>query len=507
MDRPAADADETRLSDKAVVVVFSRVLSTLVELATIIMLVRLLSKETMAIIGFLLLVYQTTRYFATFGFPESVFYFFEKLGPPYQRAFALRTFFILGAMGAFAAALMLALAALAPQVLRSWEPGPLATLRQLLPWLALVAVLEIPTWPMNNVLLALDRQKAASWYQMLTSAGSFVALVVPVLLGAEISVAIYGLVIFAVARFAVTVVWFQLVLPGPSAPLAPGTLREQVRFAVPLGLNALSSRVNKYLDKFVVSVMLPVAAFAEYQVGGQELPLITAIPYGVGSVFISRFVALHLAGDREGLLALWYRGIEGVSLVVVPVAMLFVVVAHDFITLVFGAEYAPAVLPFQIYTLILLHRVTQYSAILQAHADTASILRFTMISLLSNLVLSVPLTWLLGLSGPALATLLSALVTWYVYLKRIGVHLGVGLGAVFPWAYYGKVVGVAAVAGAVCWGLRYLVLDELPQMLALSIATAAFLLVYAALGALARVIDRSHWRILGGWVRLRFLWR
>ncbi|HWN70012.1 MAG TPA: oligosaccharide flippase family protein [Haliangium sp.] len=497
---------DTSLTDKAGVVVFSRILSTLVDLATIIILVRLLSKDAVAVVGFLLLVYQTVRYFAAFGFPESVFYFFEKLAPEHRRAFSVRTVAILTVLGAAAALGLAGLSMTAPYVLRNWNAEQLDVLQRLLPWLGLVALLEIPTTPMNNILLAMDRQKASSWYQIVTSVGLFAALAVPVALGLGADAIVYTLVAFSVVRFVVTAVWFQAVLPGPGTTLPPGTTRDQIRFSVPLGLNAFSGRIGKYLDRFVVSTLLPAAAFAEYQVGGQELPIVTAIPGAVASVLITRYVSLRLAGDREGLLALWNSGIEGVSLIVVPVAMLFIAIGHDFITLVFGAEYAPAVVPFQIYTVILFHRVTIYGALLQAHDDTGSILRFTLLNLAANAGLSVPLTLLVGLPGAALASLLSAMMTWYMYLRHIARHLDVGLGQVFPWRYYLRVLAISAVAGAACWVLRVSALASLPQVVAMSIAVAVFVALYAGLGTLTRVIDRSHWVTLGNWLRLRFLW-
>jgi O-antigen/teichoic acid export membrane protein len=498
---------DTSLSDKAGVVVFSRILSTLIELGVWIVLARLLSKDTMAVVGFLLLVYQTVRYFAAFGFPESVFYFFEKLAPEHRRGFAVHTVMILIGLGALAALLLTGLAAAAPHVLRNWSAEHLAVLQRLLPWLGLVALLEIPTTPMSNILLALDRQKASSWYQVVTSVGLFVALVGPVVLGLGADAIVHTLAVFSAVRFAFTAVWFQAILPGPGKPLPKGTLRDQIRFSVPLGLNAFSGRIGKYLDRFVVSALLPATAFAEYQVGGQELPIVTAIPGAVASVLITRYISLRLAGDRQALLDLWNGGIQGVSLIVVPVAMLFIAIAHDFITLVFGAQYAPAVVPFQIYTIILFHRVTLYGAMLQAHDDTRSILRFTLINLAVNGVLSVPLTLLMGLPGPALAAFLSAMVTWYMYLRGIARHLGVGLRQTFPWRYYLRVLAISVVAGAACWGLRVTVLASLPQVAALSVTVGVFVALYAGLGTITRVIDRAHWITLGNWLRLRFLWQ
>jgi O-antigen/teichoic acid export membrane protein len=360
---------------------------------------------------------------------------------------------------------------------------------------------------MGNILLAIDRQKASSWYQIASSVGLFLAVLAPVVLGFGADAIVYTLLGYAALRFVLTAVWFQVVLPGPSAPLPPGTLREQIHFSLPLGLNAFSNRLGRYIDRIVVSALLPAAAFAEYHVGGQELPMVAAIPGAVASVLISRYISLRRAGQHQAVLDLWNRGIEGVSLVVVPVAMLFLVIAYDFITLVFGAQYAPAVVPFQIYTLILFHRVTMYGVMLQAHGDTRSILRFTLFSLAINAALSVPLTLLLGLAGPALATFLAAMITWYMYMRRIAEKLGVGLRQAFPWGYFVRVLAIAAVAGAACWLLRATVLASLPQVAALSVTVVVFVLVYGALGTLTRVIDRAHWNTLGDWLRLRFLWQ
>jgi len=501
------DRDESGLSDKAGVVVFSRILSTIIELATMIVLVRILTKDAIAVIGFMLLMHQMARNFATFGFPESIFYYFEKVNPASRRSFAVQTIAVLGALGVLAGLLMIGLSFAAPWLLRTWSAENMALLQWLLPFFALVAALEIPTWPINNILLALDRQKHAAWYQIVMSTTMFFALVGPVIVGLGVEVAVYGLAGYAVFRFVVSAIWFQAVLPGPSEPLPKGTLRQQARFSIPLGINAFTARLNRYIDKFVVSILLSAAAFADYQVGGQEIPLITAIPYAVGSVFISRYVSYQLAGKRQALIDLWYRGVEGVALIVVPVAVLTIAVAHDIITLVFGQRYAPAVIPFQIYTVILLHRVAQYGAMLQAFADTATILKFTVVILVCNLALSIPLTLVLGISGTALATLISAGVGWILYLRRIGHHLETGLAKVLPWRIYLRVLVVAGVAGVAAWALRFTALESLPQVAALAVTVVVFGALYAGLGTAFGAIRRDHWSTAWGWVRLRFLWQ
>ena len=86
-------------------------------------------------------------------------------------------------------------------------------------------------------------------------------------------------------------------------------------------------------------------------------------------------------------------------------------------------------------------------------------------------------------------------------------HLGVGLRQVFPWGYYLRVLALSAVAGAACWWVRFALLDAQPQGIALGAAVGVFVVLYAGLGTLTRVIDRSHWSVLGNFLRLRFLFR
>lgn len=71
-------SEKDSLAEKTGVVVFSRIFTTFVELGTVIALTRLLVETDFAIITFLLLIYETAKYVATLGFPDSVFYFFER---------------------------------------------------------------------------------------------------------------------------------------------------------------------------------------------------------------------------------------------------------------------------------------------------------------------------------------------------------------------------------------------------------------------------------------------
>ncbi len=445
-------------SDKVAHVVRARLLSSLVDVGLGVALVHLLPKGEFAALSLLLFLFQLAKQFAVLGLPESIYYFFGTLRTEQHRPFALQT---LGLMSAIAVVAGLGLAGLgwtAPLWLPHWEPAHVSFVQMWLPWIGLVAALEFPTWMLIPALIGSGRARQGGAYQLLTTVLVFVATVIPILLGYGAGGAVVGLVLYAVLRFVLTVVWLLRALaPGHShdsgqARLPQGSLQQQLAFGIPLGLNALANRLNKYIDKGVVTLMLPAAALAEYTTASYEVPFVSVIPYAVGSVLITRYVVLQKSGDMESLRQLWYRAIHKVALAVLPSTVALLISAPVLVPLVFGSQYAGAVVPFQILLAVLLQRVAHYGAVLQAFGQTKSILRYTLAGLCTNAILSVPLTWTMGIVGTALGTLVASMVAFALYLRACARHLEVPWWKVIPALHYTRVL-VASVLAAACGSL------------------------------------------------------
>lgn len=495
---------EPTLADKAGVVVFSRLVTTLMDIALAIVLVRLLTQTDFVIISFLLLVYETAKYLATLGFPDSVFYFFERVGKGARTGFALQTAGILAVNAVIAAILMIGIIPLLPGFLSEWLPSSVEATMALLPVLALIAVIEIPTWPVNNLMLAADHARSASWYNLMNSVLTFAAIVGPIALGYGVDVAVWCLLGYAVIRLMVSTVWMWRILPPyqglPSRDLAI----QQVRFSIPIGVSSLVARLNRNIDKFIVSYFLPESLVAVYIVGATEIPLVKVIPFAVGSVLISRFVQFQIDDKRKELRDLWYKGIEKVSLIVLPLTFLFITFAPELIVLLFGADMAAAAAPFRIYSLIILLRVTSYGSILQAFGDTTSILKLSVNLLAMNIALSIPATMAFGILGTASAAVLANYINLAITLRVIGRHMREPWHRVLPFPQYGRILAVAMASALVAGALKWLASDMNPIWMLASfvpVYLAAFLWIGSATGVITQK-DRSQ---LWSWLRLRFL--
>jgi len=496
------------LSEKAGVVVFARIITTVIDLAIVIATIQILSKTDFAIIGYLLMIHEVARNLATLGFPESVFYFFERVGGSAKRAFAIQTTFILAGTALVAGLFILAVSYFAPSLLLEWDPESINQVQYLLPFMALVAILEIPTWPVTNVLLALDRQKESAWYEMITSLLTFGLLVGPLALGYGLEVAVYGLTAYAVIRFIGSWVWMQLVLPEGKLSDGEISVREQANFSLPLGFSSLVNKINRYADKFIVSILLPATAYAEYTIGAQEVPVIRVIPFAVGSVLISRYVALQLDEKKDELLELWYKGVEKVSLLVIPLTILSIVIASDLIALIAeseGTDYRNAVLPFQIYNLIVLMRVTHYGSILQAFGDTKGVFYLSLNLVVANIVLSIPFTMLYGINGTATATLIANTYNWIITLRRIGGHMDLPAYKVLPFPFYLKVLGTSLLVAGPVWYTRVIFIGADNIIIGLLFTITIFLALFSMAATLFKVITTDDWRKFKDWIMMKFL--
>jgi O-antigen/teichoic acid export membrane protein len=514
-------SDKGSLEEKAGIVVFARVLTTVIDLALAITTIQLLIKQDFAIMGYILMIHELARNLATLGLPESIFYFFERITYRQKARFVGQTVAMLSIAGLAAAGLILGVSSVLPSILTEWSPEAIDQLQNVLPWLALVVLLEIPTWPVSNILLALDRQKDAAWYETLTSAILFVAIVIPIVLGFGVLGAVYGMVGYAALRALGSAIWVtaRLIQPHSSGgddshiqelengKPEPISLMEQLRFSLPLGLSSYVNKLNRNIDKVVVSVLLPVVALADYTLGAQEVPIIRVIPFAIGSVLISRFVAFQLDGKKQELLELWYRGVEKVSLLVLPLGVLSIVIAPDLIAWIASsdqADYSGAVLPFQIYNAIVLLRVTHYGSLLQAFGDSRGVLRMSLQLVALNLVLSIPATLAFGIVGTAASTLLANIVNWWLYLRRIGRHLDLPAHKVLPFRRYTSILGISLGIGSVMMAIQQWGFPGMQAPARLLTIAALFLPTYWAVGSWTRVIkqdDRAQFR---RWISLTF---
>jgi O-antigen/teichoic acid export membrane protein len=432
------------LSARTLVVAAGQALVKLPQLAVAVVLVRLLTEAEWSTLSFALTIYLTGIGLGGLNIQQGVYFFFGRTPPADRRGLAIQTTALLLASAALAAGVILSLGA--------WVSGDQLTVAPLLPWLALLVVLEVPTSAAPMLLLAAERPKLSAAFTGGMAVLQAAALIVPTAMGHDLLSVVRWLIGYAAVRallYGGVLAWLT---PRGRLWLETSRLREQLVYTAPLALSMATSILNRFLDKWLVAGFVP-ESFGTYYLAAQEVPLIPILPYAMGAVVATRYVWAFKVGRpalaREYFLAASSR----IALVVLPASAAVIACAPELLPLAFTEANAAAVLPFQIYSVILFHRVAEYGIVLRAAGDTRSLWMASLTLLGANVLASVPLVWLLGMEGAALGTLLANAVAWVYILRRIAATLGVSLRDVFPWRSYGQTLGAALAVGGATWAL------------------------------------------------------
>jgi O-antigen/teichoic acid export membrane protein len=274
------------------------------------------------------------------------------------------------------------------------------------PLIAVAIAIEIPTAAGPTALLSIDRLTGAACWDILATITLVGCVVAPAALGWGLRGIAQGIVVAACLKAVMFGAVVRRAFPPSSHTLPPGLLRRQLGYALPLGLTIGASVLNRSVDKWLVAVFDP-ANLGIYAVAAQEIPLLAVLPYAGGAAVVTMLVDAFRRGDHGDARALWLHQTGAMSSIVVPLSAGLVLLAPELMNLVFTPEYVTGVLPFQLFTIITIHRVAEYGMVLRAADRTRDLLTSALVLLGSNLVLAGVGAWRWGMVGASLGTLVA----------------------------------------------------------------------------------------------------
>ena len=476
-----------------------RVLASLAEVAAPLIIVRLLGKADVGVLTALLLVYTTLSMVLTLGLPGTLSFHLPTRASAERRAIARRMGRLMVGLGGLAALIQLAIAGLSLADVLQTEVK--------LYYLAALVGLPLGDIPMRmlpNLLVVEGYDRAAASTSILRSLGMSLGTLVPLALGADVWTVMLVLSGVGVAFGALTFAYCTMVYRGIPTGLTDLTAGGLVRFALPIGLTELVSNINNRFDRFLI-IPLGAVAYAEYNAGSWQIPIIPSIAYAVGVAYGPHFAELFKGGRLREAVDVWREQAAKTALLVVPISVVFVVAAEETVALLFTEAYLDGASVLRLYALMTMGRITAFGTPLVAAGKPQYLFRAALIAFFSNVVISVPLVLLIGFNGPALGTLLAFVpmvcgYTWYI--SRVA---DVPFRHVFPLVGWLKVVAAAAPAALAALAFK-LYVDAAPAA-ALAAEAAIVLGGFALTGTLTGLITPDDWRYLGRYVLLKALRR
>ena len=491
---PINSTGTMRLADQAALITLGRLTERGIGIVAGIFLVRLLSKDDYGSYLQISLIGSLCASLILLGLPQSVLVFLPGEARERRRGFILQTVLVTGALSLLVGIAVTSAGTLVARALHNPALGPLA----------LVIGLYTIVFSMNRLveptLIALRRAGEAGVLAIFTGGLLLVATVAPAWLGWGVGWIYLLMVVVYLGRIAYFA-WMVTRIRGDAGGplLSKSSLRDQARFAIPLGLAGITGQYNRRIDGLMVSFLFAPAVYAVYARGAFELPLVELLPFTLATVILPRLVELWKDRDRDAMTRLWSRSIRISALLIFPTFAYCYLFAHEIIVILFTEAYSGSVPVFEIYLLALPFRLTSYGVILQALGDTKTILRSNLYGLALNLALAVALCPAIGPQGAAVGYVASQLFQIVYLFHRIRETIQVPLRSLIPWSGLARTGGIVLVAGIAVMALGRAIEHPILRLL----ATGPPFLVLCALGYLwAGLIGPDEKEIVRRWARL-----
>lgn len=295
----------------------------------------------------------------------------------------------------------------------------------------------------------------------------------------SVNAIIWALVIFAFANFVFTMSYTGWVYRPSIRSCSWRSFKEQLSFALPLGLATIVLLVFGQTDKYLITHFLGREVFAVYSVGAMQLPFVDILRNSVMNVLFPLMAEHQKQGEYEEILRLWRRATVKISVVFFPIFVFLEVSARPFITILFTEEYAAAASVFMIYLLVFLRSTVDTTTVLMVFKKNAFMFRVNVIVFLCYLALAVTLYKRFGWLGVPSATAAALYAQNFVFLWKSARLLDQSVLGVMPWKDLFLRFATAGALGAALYAVYRVAPAE--SFFELAAAGAAYFAVYFGL--------------------------
>lgn len=473
-----------RIRTRSIILTVSSAVTHAVAVVTVMILVRLISKEDFGSYRQVLLVAGFIVGLVGLDLPGSLFYFIPKLGLAKRRLVVTQTLGLAMIVAAGTAAAMY----FGAGPIAVWMNNP--ALESLLRVFCLFPFASLVLSQLPPFMISVDRPLAAGTYTLLAAVFRVAPLIVATATGESLETALRWLVISCIGLALIGTLDMYRLSPRGKQFVDGRLILMQLSYVWPMLAASLVAVLSRQFDKLIISMFFDPEDYAVYSCGAVEVPLIGILSSSIAAAIMPNMVSAWEKGDKAGALALWMEAVRKTSLVVYPAFAICAVSAADLMVLLFTQAYRAAAWPFLVYLLDLPVRVAVYGAVLRSAGKTRPIAVSAALGLAMNAVVGIALVYLgrkafpetiLAFVAPAVGSTAAIYAGTFYLLICISKASGRPLRRVMPWKDLGHAMAVGLGAAIPTLALP---LGGLPVEARLAIRGAAFavlllVLVYA----------------------------
>jgi O-antigen/teichoic acid export membrane protein len=424
------------LTFQAAVITFGKVVVSASTILLGMLLSRHLSVEGYGTYRQVWLVYNLFYPVFTTGIANSVNYFLPRLNRERQKVFLNQTYFLLFLLGLVFSLILF----LGAERISLYFHNP--ALKSCLVIFSPIPLLSLSTSFYQNYFICLGKPVLASGLSIATSLFRFALVFLAISRQSSLINIFQVTTIYSALEFGI-ISWFLFRESRGIRGQGEGILGEQLKFAFPISLSSVAGSLTKQTDKLIISSCFSTPLYAVYANGAIELPIVHILTGSVMAVLMPEFVRVLQQGESLRVIHLWHKSIKHLGLIFLPSMVFLYAFSDQVISILFSAKYLASVPVFRVYLFTLPVRVTIFSSLLLALGRPKSVLRYSVYTLITNLILSVILVKPFGFLGPAWATVLVLYLMDFLQLREIAQQLKIKLSQAFPWREQLKILGLS----------------------------------------------------------------
>ena len=430
---------EKTLGERAIILVIGRAAAVVIGIATPMVLVRVFSQTDFGAYRQINLAILTVIGILTFGFPQSLYYFFPKY-PTRRKTFISQALFSQVIFGC----IFLGFTLFASQTLAKFFKHDIFLTAS--PLIGCIALFQLLRSLVETLLIVEKRVAWASLYIVSRDVIRGLILVIVVLIVPTLMAVIYALLIYEGISFLLILTYVAKRYHIFRFPFTKSTYIEQTKYSFPMGLAATAASLTQRLDQFFIIGRFSPAAYAIYSQGSYPMRFFNIPHQSIFDIVIPNVVGLIRDGKRDELLRLWHNLVSKLAIITVPIVVLSQVVGVDAMVFLFTEEYRFSGILFRVYIFVLLRYITAFSVFPRAYARTRLIFKSTLIALVVMLAAGWIGTIYFGMFGTVAAMLLSQYIHAYVQIRCGKQVIGLPWKQYFPWRNLWRIAGVAVLA-------------------------------------------------------------
>lgn len=432
------------------------VLLTVIKLVTVALsfaVTRLLS-EHLSVLAYgtysqVLLIVSTITSLTILGMVDGVNFFFCGQSDEEKRNSYVSTIFCLQCIiSGLAGAMVLVLQ---PVICNGFDNPELG---KLLVFAAVIPMFQNLLAMMQVLLVAVGKARVLAARNLVVSIVKLVVVVVVVALVKNVAVILTATALLELGQ----ILLFGFFLRANHCPIRLGSIRlrlsgEILKYCIPMAVFIALNSLNRDCDKYLISVWTNTETLAVYSNASKPLPFDLLIA-SFTTVLIPKLTRLISGREFDRATSLYRAFLELAYVSTGIMCCAALVVSPQLIQLLYSSKYMSGLGIFAVYILVDLVRFTNITLILSVAGKTKKLMLVATGAVIGNLALNMVLFRLFGVIGPAVATLVTTLITGVLILSFGAKELRTGLLRLFDWKYFALFAAESLAAFAALYPLQ-----------------------------------------------------